>query len=63
MKRETAIVAADIAGRAALTYGCWLAWHPAGFIAPGAAGVRLVDDRRLAARPRRIRWRLILTST
>jgi hypothetical protein len=35
--RELALDGLIIAGTGAVVYGMWLAWHPLGFIAAGAA--------------------------
>jgi hypothetical protein len=48
MKRDLILVLADLAGLGALAYGCWLAWHPAGFIVPGGLvfGLSVIADWR-----------------
>ena len=46
---ELVRIGAELAGVGALAYGAWLAWHPAGFIVPGALVVALsivADYRR-----------------
>lgn len=30
------LLAAELLGLGAVGYGCWLAWHPAAFMVPGA---------------------------
>jgi hypothetical protein len=49
---ELVRVLAELAGVVSLAYGSWLAWHPAGFIVPGALLVVLsivADYRRSRA--------------
>jgi len=36
LMRDIAVVLIEVAGLAALSYGSWLAWKPAGYIVPGA---------------------------
>lgn len=46
--REITVALIEIAALAALSYGCFLAWKPAGFIVPGALvfGLSIVADIR-----------------
>jgi hypothetical protein len=49
---ELVRIVAELAGLGSLAYGSWLAWHPAGFIVPGALVVALsivADYRRSRA--------------
>lgn len=49
---EILLLLVELGGLAVLSYGCWLAWSPAGFIVPGLILVSLsviADLRRRGA--------------
>ncbi|HEX4499832.1 MAG TPA: hypothetical protein VH187_01495 [Scandinavium sp.] len=45
-KGDVILLLLDIAALGLLTYGSWLAWHPAGFLTPGAVilGLSVMTD-------------------